>query len=194
MILTSISIFVFPPTRSILPSSIARKTLACAWILISPISSRNRIPLSACSNLPILCLTAPVNDPFSCPKSSDSISSCGIAAQFTSTRSLCTRSLCLCISPATNSLPVPFSPVMRIRASVFATLDIVSRMFLIASLSPRIFSGPGTSFFSFLFSFARRDCSAALRTLIRSLSRSIGFSRKSNAPSFVDLTAFSRLA
>ena len=38
------------------------------------------MPPCACSNLPIRCLTAEVNDPFSWPKSSLSISSLGIAA------------------------------------------------------------------------------------------------------------------
>ena len=43
------------------------------------------MPLSACSNLPTCFSVAPVNDPFSWPNSSDSISSSGIAAQFTCT-------------------------------------------------------------------------------------------------------------
>ena len=51
---------------------------------MSPISSRKRVPPLACSNLPIRCFTADVKEPFSCPKSSLSISSEGIAAQFTS--------------------------------------------------------------------------------------------------------------
>ena len=46
------------------------------------ISSRNRVPLSASSNCPFLFEMAPVKDPFTCPNSSLSISSRGIAAQF----------------------------------------------------------------------------------------------------------------
>jgi hypothetical protein len=51
--------------------------------LMSPTSSRKIVPLSACSNLPICRSVAPVNEPFSWPNSSDSISSSGIAAQLT---------------------------------------------------------------------------------------------------------------
>ena len=43
------------------------------------------MPPCACSNFPAWSETAPVNDPFKCPKRADSISSDGIAAQFTST-------------------------------------------------------------------------------------------------------------
>ena len=41
------------------------------------------MPPSACTNFPTCLRTAPVNAPFSCPNSSDSISSSGIAAQLT---------------------------------------------------------------------------------------------------------------
>ena len=51
---------------------------------ITPISSRNRVPPLACSNLPLCCFTADVKDPFSCPNSSLSMSSEGMAAQLTS--------------------------------------------------------------------------------------------------------------
>ena len=52
---------------------------------MSPTSSRNSVPPSACSNLPARSAKAPVNEPFMCPNSSLSISSDGIAAQLTST-------------------------------------------------------------------------------------------------------------
>jgi len=42
--------------------------LACRSMRRSPISSRNSVPPSASSNLPSLSLTAPVNEPFTCPK------------------------------------------------------------------------------------------------------------------------------
>src|SRR5699024_12292565 len=54
-----------PISRVILPSCRARSTFACALRLISPTSSKNRVPPSACSNLPIRCLTAEVKEPFS---------------------------------------------------------------------------------------------------------------------------------
>jgi len=46
---------------------------------MSPISSRNSEPPSACSKRPRRRLSAPVNEPFSWPNSSDSSSSAGIA-------------------------------------------------------------------------------------------------------------------
>src|SRR5437867_3267150 len=69
------------PSRSTSPSCSTRSTLACVLALMSPTSSRKIVPRSACSNLPTCFSVAPVNDPFSWPKSSDSISSSGIAAQ-----------------------------------------------------------------------------------------------------------------
>ena len=48
---------------------------------MSPTSSRNIVPPDARSNLPRRCFVAPVKAPASWPKSSDSISSLGSAAQ-----------------------------------------------------------------------------------------------------------------
>ena len=56
--------------------------LGCNPSGISPISSRNSVPLSAISKRPIFWAIAPVNAPFSCPKSSLSRRSKGLAAQF----------------------------------------------------------------------------------------------------------------
>ena len=67
-------------------------TFAWAVELISPTSSRKSVPPCACSKDPICCLCAPVNDPFSCPNNSLSISSPGIAAQFTATNGPALRS------------------------------------------------------------------------------------------------------
>src|SRR5207342_897209 len=53
---------------------------------MSAISSRKIVPPSASSNLPRRRATAPVKAPRSWPKSSDSISSSGTAAQLTSTK------------------------------------------------------------------------------------------------------------
>ena len=52
---------------------------------MSPISSRKSVPPWACSKKPRLRAEAPVNAPRSCPKSSLSMSSRGMAAQFTLT-------------------------------------------------------------------------------------------------------------
>jgi len=56
-----------------LPSSKTRRSFACMATGMSPISSRKSVPPSACSNLPVWREAAPVNAPFSWPKSSDSI-------------------------------------------------------------------------------------------------------------------------
>ena len=89
---------------------------------MSPTSSRNSVPPSACSNLPARSANAPVNDPFMWPNSSLSISSDGIAAQLTSTNASSRRGDASCSARATSSLPVPFSPVISTRAAVGPTL------------------------------------------------------------------------
>ncbi len=68
------------------------------------------MPLLAVSNFPLRRATAPVNAPFSCPNSSDSISSSGMAAQFTSTNGCSTRVESWWMARATSCLPLPFSP------------------------------------------------------------------------------------
>ena len=61
---------------------------------MSPISSRKIVPRWASSNFPICFSVAPVKEPFSCPNSSLSMSSSGIAAQLTCTNgSSCRREL-----------------------------------------------------------------------------------------------------
>ena len=82
----------------------------------SPISSRNSVPPSASSKRPWRRPTAPVNAPFSCPKSSLSIRLGGSAAQFTRTSARDRRRLRSCTARAKSSLPVPVSPSSRYRA------------------------------------------------------------------------------
>ena len=83
------------------------------------------MPPLACSNFPCLSLIAPVKEPFTCPKSSLSISSEGIAAQFTSTIGFLLRSLREWMACATSSFPEPLEPVMRTLASDGATFSIM---------------------------------------------------------------------
>ena len=71
---------VRPPTVMYSPSCSTRSRRVCASGGMSPISSRNSVPPSACSNLPDERCTAPVKAPRSWPNSSLSISSRGIAA------------------------------------------------------------------------------------------------------------------
>ena len=61
-----------PPTRSMTRSWMARRSLACSRTSISEISSSSSVPPVASSNLPMRRATAPVNEPFSWPNSSDS--------------------------------------------------------------------------------------------------------------------------
>ena len=53
------------PARAELPANSAAAQTSAVPTLISPISSRKMVPLSACSNLPRWRPAAPVNDPFS---------------------------------------------------------------------------------------------------------------------------------
>ncbi len=85
------------------------------------------MPRSACSNLPICFSVAPVNEPFSWPNSSDSISSSGIAAQFTCTKRSRLRRLLRWIDRATSSLPAPLSPSISTVALVGAARLIASQ-------------------------------------------------------------------
>ena len=71
------------PSGSNSRSCSTRSSLACSAGLIVPISSRKIVPPSASANLPFLVSVAPVNAPRTWPKSSDSSSVSGIAAQFT---------------------------------------------------------------------------------------------------------------
>jgi hypothetical protein len=68
--------------------------------------------------------TAPVNTPFSWPNSSEAISDCGIAAQFTRMKARPARFERLWMARAINSLPVPVSPRMSTVVSATATRAI----------------------------------------------------------------------
>ena len=82
---TSVLIGVRPPTVVYSPCCRTRSSRVCASIGMSPISSRNSVPPSACSKRPDERVLAPVNAPFSCPNNSDSIRSRGIAAMLMAT-------------------------------------------------------------------------------------------------------------
>ena len=85
MMRTSVFTVSFEPRRSNSFSWMTRSTLPCVNRLMSAISSRKIVPPFAPSNLPIRVRSAPVNDPFSWPKSSLSRSCSGSAAQLTRT-------------------------------------------------------------------------------------------------------------
>ena len=171
---TSTEMSLSAPTRVILPSCNARKTFACAFKLISPISSKNKVPPLAVSNLPMRCFMADVKEPFSWPNNSLSINSAGIAAQFTSTIGPVLRLLFSCIHRATNSFPDPLSPVIKTRASVGATFSMVSFILFNGALLPTISNALPTLRFSTLVSATRLCLSNALRRVISRRLRSGG--------------------
>ena len=86
---------------------------------MSPISSRNRVPPCAAWNRPRRSATAPVNEPFLWPNSSDSSRPSGIAPQFTATKASAARAGA--VDRARSSLPVPLAPKMHTLASEAAT-------------------------------------------------------------------------
>ena len=100
----------FPPTRCMLRDSSARSSFTCVGRSISVISSRKSVPPSAASNLPIFIFSAPVNEPFSWPNSSDSISVGESAAHSTATNGPDERGERSWRAFATSSLPVPDGP------------------------------------------------------------------------------------
>jgi hypothetical protein len=102
--------------------------LTCISIGISPISSRNRVPWSASSKRPGFDPTAPVKAPFSYPKSSDSISVLGIAAQLILMNGPFRRDELLCSARAISSFPVPDSPVISTVEGVSATFSITAKI------------------------------------------------------------------
>ena len=108
-------IFIYSPVSSIL------NNLACSSKAISPISSKNIVPLSASSNNPFLSFSAPVKDPALCPNISLSSNSLLNEEQLTATKFFFDRLLFWCIAWANTSFPVPVSPVNNTGTSVDAT-------------------------------------------------------------------------
>ncbi len=98
--------------------------------LISPTSSRNSVPLLACSNLPSLRSVAPVKEPFSWPKSSLSSKLSAKAAQFIVQNGRLWRSLLKWMAWATSSLPTPLSPRISTVALVGANRAMVGAKLL----------------------------------------------------------------
>ena len=148
---------------------------------MSPISSRNNVPPFACSKRPVRCVVAPVNAPFSCPKSSDSINSFGIAATLSGTNVFSLRGLCWCNACATSSLPVPDSPLMRTEIFDCESLPIARNTSCMAGASPMISCGFSVTSGSRALCFSR-ECSRALRVIATASSISNGLGRYSNAP------------
>ncbi|MBA7683500.1 hypothetical protein ES703_91869 [subsurface metagenome] len=92
MMRTSTTVCLFEPTGITMPSSMTRSSLAWELIDISPISSKNNVPLSVSSNSPFLSLAAPVKAPLVWPNSSLSNKVSVRPAQFTGLKDLSQRS------------------------------------------------------------------------------------------------------
>ncbi len=123
------------PTGVYSRSCSTRSSFACRSSGMSPISSRKRVPPSGGVELPVApALSAPVKAPFSCPNSSASWSSRGIAGVFTATKGPCAppRSW---MQRAISSFPTPRSPRIRIVAFESAIFP----MFLNTSMMARLF-------------------------------------------------------
>ena len=189
---------VLLPTRTIRPLWSAVRSFDCRCGGRLPISSRKSVPPLAASNLPARSARASVKAPLTWPKSSLSKSVSGMAPISTETISSRWRAERLWISRASISLPVPFSPVMRMLASVAATFSTISRMRIMAGLVPQNMGSSCVS--SRLISFRRftsrceRASEQALRRAVTSRSLSQGLTTKSTAPSRMARTARSMSA
>ena len=137
------------------------------------------MPPSAISNRPRLRAVAPVKAPRSWPNSSDSISSRGIAAQFTFTNGFVASALARWMARAISSLPVPDSPVMSTRVRVGATFAICANSAAIGALLPIISKRSSAAARSPATSRAIARRSSALRSATIRRSRSSGFSMRS---------------
>ena len=118
---TSTARVLVPPTRSNFCVSRTRRSLTWVARLISPISSRKRVPPSASSKRPGTRSVAPVKAPFSCPKSSASRRLSLREAQWTAMKGPSARGLRRWTACATSSFPVPLSPVTRTVVRAAAT-------------------------------------------------------------------------
>ena len=123
------------PTRSTLRSWRALSSLACADGDRSETSSRNKVPPSACSNLPRRPRT-PVAIRSSMPKSSASRSVSTSAAQLTATNGPWRRRLDSWICRATSSLPTPLSPSRSTVKSVAAIRSMLARRACMGGVEP----------------------------------------------------------
>ena len=172
--LTSIFFGFTPPTLVTSFSCITLRSFFCISYGSSPISSRNSVPPSTSSIIPSFPrFLAPEKAPSSYPKSSDSMSSAGIAPQLTAIKGFSLLELLLCMYLATTSFPTPVSPVMNMDESDLAALSIIfltffiSRLMLTYSLASCISSASGASFSSYCFilsSFAILEISLPVST------------------------------
>ncbi len=168
------------PTRSNSFSWRTRSSLAWRRVSISLTSSRSSVPPSAISNRPMLRRSAPVNAPFSCPKSSLSRSPAERAAQLTLRNGFPCRGPRWWSSRAKSSLPVPLSPRIRTVPALGAYLPARPSASSSARLAPMIGrdgSSRPASLLKNAFSRLRRSRSRVLSTATRIVSRWNGLVR-----------------
>ena len=161
-----------------------RSSLVCRTGGASPISSRNRVPPSACSISPGLDRWAVEWAPRSNPNSSLSSSSAGRAAQLMAKKAP-GRSLAAWMARAWTSLPTPVSPSSRISACERASLRSLSRS--TASSGDRVEVPPmgarsSSSMAAISTLFSRRNTSAYCPSRISEPLRS-GVGRRTVWPS-----------
>ena len=120
------------------PLSSTRSRRAWVGMGSSPTSSRKMVPPSATSKYPLRSARAPVNDPFSCPNSSESIVPSGMAPQLTAMYVPCLRWLFWWMICGKFSLPTPLSPVISTERSVGATCMATSMARLSVASLPMI--------------------------------------------------------
>ena len=181
---TSTGTSAWAPTGRTLFSWIARRSLTCMCRGRSATSSRNSVPPLAAWKRPGRSASAPVKLPFLCPKSSLSIRSSGIAPQFTGTKGPSARGPCSWMRRATNSLPVPDSPLTYTGAWLRASRATRARTACIGAESP-------TSSRRGLARVPERR--SAVETRFRRTCRSTGLETKSKAPALSASTALSTL-
>ncbi len=168
-----------PPTLRSFFSWITLSSLTCMERGISPISSRKTVPPWAASSKPILMLSAPVNAPFSWPKSSFAINSSVKLPQLKLIKGLSFLGLPKWIARAVNSLPVPLSPWIRMWQLILETLFMTlinSRIGELTPMIPLTWSLLRRPALSCLFSWIRRTLSAARFTISKACSGVKGFS------------------
>ena len=135
-----------------------------------------------------------MKEPFTWPKSSLSNSDSVIAPISTAIISFCRRLESAWISRARISFPVPFSPVIRMLASVTATFSINIRSCCMALLSPQYIGWtPADSFLAPPFFSFLTDCAAVCK-VSTSFWLFQGFTMKSVAPSLIPRIASSMSA
>ncbi len=184
-----------PPTRRNTLFSRRRRSFACPPGGRSPISSSITEPPSALSKSPRFCAWASVNAPRSWPKSSDSRSCSGSAAQFTWKNGRSARALWKWMPRATTSLPEPLSPSRRtVVVSLWASRFVIDRTCSIAAEPPTISSwafAPRRSAVRAPIWRRVRAVAIAFSTAASSAWNGKGFTRKSTAPCFIASTATS---